>query len=183
MHPFDLCSPHTLDLACRALAGRGGPLIAGSTNLIPQVHAGRLAVERLVDLSHLHDLRYIVCEDGMLHIGALTTFAALLCSPLLRARAPALARAAALVGAVQTRNRGTVGANIANASPAGDTLPPRLAMDALATLIGAHGDRRRVPACVMIRTHRSAVRLPRKSCPSAHGWVSISTAVAGLPCA
>jgi xanthine dehydrogenase FAD-binding subunit len=105
------------------------------------MRAGRLAVERLVDLSRLRDLRYIVQEDGMLHIGALTTFTALLCSPLLGQCAPALAQAAALVGAVQTRNRGTLGGNVANASPAGDALPPLLAMDALVTLVSVRGER------------------------------------------
>jgi CO/xanthine dehydrogenase FAD-binding subunit len=105
------------------------------------MRAGSLTVERLVDLSRLRDLRYVVCEDGMTHIGAMTTFAALLSSPLLRERAPALARASALVGAVQTRNRGTIGGNIANASPAGDTLPPLLAMDALVTLVSVRGER------------------------------------------
>jgi CO/xanthine dehydrogenase FAD-binding subunit len=141
MHPFDLCSPHTVELARRALAERSGRTVAGGTDLIPQMRAGRLTVERLVDLSRLHDLRHIACEGGMPHIGALTTFAGLLRSPLVIQRAPALAQAAALVSAVQTRNRGTIGGNTANASPAGDTLPPLLAMDVLVTLVSACGQR------------------------------------------
>jgi CO/xanthine dehydrogenase FAD-binding subunit len=141
MYALDVCSPHTLELACRALADRNGRPIAGGTDLIPQMRAVRLAVERLVDLSRLHDLRFIKQEDGKLHIGALTTFTAMHTFPLLRERVSALAQAAALVGAVQTRNRGTVGGNIANASPAGDTLPPLLAMDATVTLFSVRGER------------------------------------------
>jgi CO/xanthine dehydrogenase FAD-binding subunit len=71
----------------------------------------------------------------------LTTHAQLRGSPVVRARLPALAEAAATVGAAQIQNRGTIGGNIANASPAGDTLPVLLAVDATFTLGSAAGER------------------------------------------
>jgi carbon-monoxide dehydrogenase medium subunit len=152
-----LCSPSTIELACRALTEGGGRVVAGGTDLIPQLRAGRLAVKQLVDLSRLDNLRYIVRDAGTVHIGALTTFDTLLRSPLLNQCAPALAQAAGLVGAVQTRNRGTIGGNVANASPAGDTLPPLLAMNALVTLFSVRGKRTLPLASLLLGPRETAI--------------------------
>jgi CO/xanthine dehydrogenase FAD-binding subunit len=144
-------SPRTLEEACQALAdGRGLP-VAGGTDVIPQMKNGRLRggqrIERLVDLSHLCGLDDIeVREDGengarTLTIGALTSFRALAESPLVPAEAAALAQAAESVGCLQTRNRGTLGGNLGNASPAGDSLPPLLVDDAQVTLASLDGER------------------------------------------
>jgi carbon-monoxide dehydrogenase medium subunit len=141
MQDFDFYPPHTLEQACRELAHGGGRLIAGGTDLHPQINAGLLDVDRLIDLSRLGDLRYIAQERDLVHVGALTTHAQMSASPLLCAPAAALAQAASCVGAVQTRNRGTLGGNIANASPAGDALPPLLALDACVTLVSVDGER------------------------------------------
>jgi CO/xanthine dehydrogenase FAD-binding subunit len=86
-------------------------------------------------------LSYIEPKNGSIQIGGLTNYMKLINSPLLQAEAPLLVQAAELVGAVQTRYRGTLGGNIANASPAGDTLPPLLALNATVTLISATGER------------------------------------------
>jgi CO/xanthine dehydrogenase FAD-binding subunit len=91
-------------------------------------------------------------------IGALTTHAQLRHSPVIRARLPALADAAATVGAAQIQNRGTIGGNIANASPAGDTLPVLLAVDATFTLGSAAGERTIRAADFWVAYRRTALR-------------------------
>jgi carbon-monoxide dehydrogenase medium subunit len=100
---------------------------------------GRFEAERLVDLSRLDDLSYVEGRNGTIAIGALTTYTTMKHSPLLQAIAPSLVEVAGLVGGVQTQNRGTVGGNIANASPAGDTLPPLLTLNADVTLASVDG--------------------------------------------
>jgi carbon-monoxide dehydrogenase medium subunit len=95
----------------------------------------------LVDASRIGDLRFIREEGGWVHIGALTTYADILASPLLRDAAPSLVAAAETVGAPPTRHRGTLGGNIANASPAGDTLPPLLTLNAEVRLTSQDSER------------------------------------------
>lgn len=141
MQEFNFESPPTLEEVCHRLTETGGRLIAGGTDVIPQMQAGRFQADRLVDLSRVTELSYIAPKNGSIHIGALTNYIKLINSPLLQAEAPLLIQAAELVGAVQTRYRGTLGGNIANASPAGDTLPPLLALNAAVTLVSTSGQR------------------------------------------
>jgi CO/xanthine dehydrogenase FAD-binding subunit len=91
--------------------------------------------------------------DGRLSIGALTTFTAIRRSPEVAAYAPALAEAAATIGAAQIQNRATIGGNIANASPAGDSLPVLLALDADIVVGGARGERS-IPAAEFWPSYR-----------------------------
>lgn len=141
MQTFNFESPSTLEAVCRRLAERQGRLIAGGTDVIPQMQTGRFQADYLIDLSRLAELSYIRSENGTVHIGALTNYIKLINSPLLQTEAPLLVEAARRVGAVQTRHRGTLGGNIANASPAGDTLAPLLALNAAVTLVSVAGER------------------------------------------
>lgn len=141
MQEFNFESPSTLEEVCQKLTETGGRLIAGGTDVIPQMQVGRFQADRLVDLSRVAELSYIAPKNGSIHIGALTNYIKLLDSPLVRAEAPLLVQAAELVGAVQTRYRGTLGGNIGNASPAGDTLPPLLVLNAAVTLVSTSGER------------------------------------------
>ena len=140
MLEFTFESPSSLAEVCQSLVG-GGRLIAGGTDVIPQMQDGRFKADRLIDLSRLAELNYIQQQNGAVVVGALTNYTAMMASPVLQQAAPLLIQAAAEVGAVQTRNRGTLGGNIANASPAGDTLPPLLALNANVTLVSATGER------------------------------------------
>jgi CO/xanthine dehydrogenase FAD-binding subunit len=97
--------------------------------------------ERMVDLWRLDELRGVAFEAGVLTLGALTTYTEIRRSALCREHVPALVEAAATIGAAQIQNRGTLGGNIANASPAGDTLPVLLATDAEIVVGGARGER------------------------------------------
>ena len=97
--------------------------------------------ERMLDLSRIEALRGIELEAGQLVLGARTTYTEIRRSTLCREHLPALVEAAATIGAAQIQNRGTIGGNLANASPAGDTLPILLAADAVILVGGQRGER------------------------------------------
>lgn len=86
--------------------------------------------ELVIDLSQVGDLKFITDYGPEIRIGAGTTFATIAASPVIQAKACALAQAARQVGSVQIRNRATIGGNIASASPAGDSLPVLAAFNA-----------------------------------------------------
>ena len=142
--PFEppVVSPQTL--ADAYLAFRDGPVrpIAGGTDLMVAI-TGELGAlpERVVDLWHLDELRGIALDGAAVSLGALTTYTDIRRSALCREHLPALVEAAATIGAAQIQNRGTLGGNIANASPAGDTLPVLLALDAEFVCGSSHGER------------------------------------------
>ena len=95
----------------------------------------------MLDLWAIDALRGIALDGGALSLGALTTYTEIRRSALCREHVPALVEAAATIGAAQIQNRGTLGGNIANASPAGDTLPVLLAADAVFVLGSERGER------------------------------------------
>lgn len=136
-------SPTSLDEAYALLADAAAwrPM-AGGTDLLVQI-TGELGAppERVLDLWQLDDLRGIERRGDALMLGALTTYTDLRASRLVAQELPALVEAAATIGAAQIQNRGTIGGNIANASPAGDTLPLLLATDAEIVLGGPRGER------------------------------------------
>ena len=133
-------SPRTLEEAYAVLAALPHRPLAGGTDVLVQItgEIGEMP-ERLVDLWALDELRGIGVEDGALVAGALTTYTQLRSSPDVAEHLPALAACAATIGAAQIQNRGTLGGNAANASPAGDTLPIMLAADAELVLGSARG--------------------------------------------
>lgn len=153
-------SPSTLGaaLALLADAGAGWRPIAGGTDVMVQL-TGELGEppERLLDIWGLDELRGITADDGMVDIGALTTYTELRRSPIIAELLPALADAAATIGAAQIQNRGTIGGNVVNASPAGDTLPVLLALDASMVLESVSG-RREVEAANFWPSYRMTAR-------------------------
>jgi CO/xanthine dehydrogenase FAD-binding subunit len=136
-------SPRTLAEAYALLDRAPHRPVAGGTDLLVQI-TGELGdpPERMLDIWHLDELRGIRMESNALVIGALTTYAELRRSPLVAEFLPAFAEAAATIGAAQIQNRGTLGGNVMNASPAGDMLPLLLACDAELVAGTAHGERR-----------------------------------------
>ncbi|HWH23691.1 MAG TPA: FAD binding domain-containing protein [Candidatus Limnocylindria bacterium] len=141
-------SPSTLDEALALLNdGDGWQPIAGGTDLMVQI-TGELGPPpaRVLDIWRLDELRGIAVEAGALVLGALTTYTEIRRSALCQELLPALVEAAATIGAAQIQNRGTIGGNVVNASPAGDTLPVLLATDAELVLASAHGERKVVAA-------------------------------------
>lgn len=139
-------TPATLAEAYAVMAGGGYRPIAGGTDLMVQLEADVTEPPAaIVNLWRLDELRGIGTDGYDVTIGALTTWTELRHSPVIRARLPALAEASGTIGAAQIQNRGTIGGNICNASPAGDSLPVLLAVDATFDLGSAAGERS-VPA-------------------------------------
>lgn len=120
-------------------AGPAHRLIAGGTDLLVRLHSSPALSVHLVDLSGIPELKNIVLRENTLEIGACATFSQIEESSLVSEFAPALARAASLVGSPQIRNLGTLGGNIGNASPAADSLPPLCAFSASVLIEDAHG--------------------------------------------
>ena len=141
---YDLVQPRTLDRALAMLADEPGiwKPFAGGTDLMVLLEAGALKHERFINLWGLAELRGVEATDTTLAIGALTTYTDLLNDPLVRDEFPLLCEAAAQTGGVATQNRGTLGGNIANASPAADTPPALLVYDAELELRSVRGVRR-----------------------------------------
>ncbi|MDQ6886842.1 MAG: xanthine dehydrogenase family protein subunit M [Gemmatimonadota bacterium] len=165
-----LLEPRSVDDALGMLAGEENAMpMAGCTDLYVSLNFGTLAANRFVNLWGLRELRGIRVEDDSLVIGALTTYTDLIRSPLVSARLPMLVSAAREVGGVQVQCRGTIGGNIANGSPAGDTLPVLAAAEAVLQL-RSRGAAREIPfgdfftgyrATVMRRDEIiSAIRVP-----------------------
>jgi carbon-monoxide dehydrogenase medium subunit len=127
------------------LAARGGEakLVAGGTDLLPQLKNGLLWPAWVIDLSGVAELRVLGADDGRgLRIGAAVTARELELDARVRASYPALAESGALVGSVQVRNLATVGGNLCNAAPSADMAPPLVALDAEVVIAGPAGRRR-----------------------------------------
>lgn len=150
--------PRTLREALAAL--RDDPELiplAGATDLYVSLNFGTLKGRKFLDLWPLRPLRRISETGDVLSIGALATYTAMIQSRPVRARLPMLVAAAREVGGVQIQNRGTLGGNIANASPAADTLPVLAAADAIIVLASRVGERR-VPITRFYTGYRTTVR-------------------------
>ncbi len=133
--------------------------LAGCTDIYVNFQFGTARDTRYIDLWPLDELRGIGREGAALRIGALTTFTELIASPIVRRRLPMLVAASREVGGRQIQHRGTLGGNIANASPAGDSLPVLAACDAEIVLLSAAGERR-VPFSAFYTGYRATARRP-----------------------
>lgn len=138
-----------------------GPLvpIAGATDLYVALNFGTLSGTRFLDLWPLEPLRRIETRGDMLALGALVTYTGLTRSRLVKQRLPMLVEAARQVGGIQIQNRGTLGGNIANGSPAGDTLPVLAAAEAVVVARSAK-DERRIPFADFYTGYRATVMRP-----------------------
>lgn len=137
MEPFDYLRPNQLTELAQILQQPEVRIVAGGTDVIPQLHSGRINVRTMVDISRVSELRYLHCHPQCVEIGALTTFAEIAASPFLAEHARTIVEAAEWVGAPMTRQRGTLGGNLANASPAADSIPALMVLDASIALYAA----------------------------------------------
>ena len=145
MQAIDYECPGTLDEAVTILTdqGQAAQLLAGGTDLIIGLRDGSVRAAVLVDAKRIPDLQPAIAETaGRLSISADTVMTDVAADLMVRRYFPALAEAAAAVGAVQIRNRATLAGNICNASPAADTAPPLLAYAAEVVSYGPQGQRR-----------------------------------------
>ncbi len=169
---FDLVAPGTLDAVLALMANEPLTPLAGGTELMVALCAGRLAQKRFISLQNLNELRFIDASVGdTLRIGAGTTFTDLRGSDVIAREFPLIAQTASWTGSIANQNRGTLGGNIANASPAADTPPALLVYDAEVEILSARG-RRILPYRDFHLGYKrtvltsdeliSAVRLPRR---------------------
>jgi xanthine dehydrogenase small subunit len=156
--PLAMLKPRSLPDALRLLRDRG-PLtpLAGCTDVYVGLNFGTLGDRRFVNIWPLDELRGIEHGRDMVRIGALTTYTEIIGSAIVRRHVPMLVSAAREIGAVQIQNRGTLGGNIANGSPAGDTLPVLAAAEALVELRSVDWVRK-VPFTEFYTGYRTSVR-------------------------
>jgi xanthine dehydrogenase small subunit len=133
--------------------------IAGATDLYVAAQFGTLKPRKLLDIWAVKEMRGISAKGDTLVIGALATYTDLIRSKEVNARLPMLVEASKQVGGPQIQNRGTVGGNIANGSPAGDSLPVWAVADAIVVLRSASGERR-VPFNQFYTGYRATVMKP-----------------------
>lgn len=139
--PLTLMRPRTVKSALRMMADERLTPLAGCTDIYVGLQFGAATSTRFIDLWPLDELRGIARRGTSLRIGALTTYTELIASPLVQRHVPMLAASAREVGGRQIQHRGTLAGNIANASPAGDTLPALAAAQATLVLRSARGAR------------------------------------------
>ncbi len=140
---FDYRIPKTLKEACDLLWDSAGKakLIAGGTDLVIGLRNGDLKPQYLIDITHITELREIEEKDGKMSIGAAVTHSEIASSSLVKKYGKVLSDAAAEIGSPQIRNLGTIGGNIINASPAADTIPPLMVLDAVGKVVSKEGEK------------------------------------------
>jgi len=141
---YELVAPDSLSAVVSLLAQQPGEWlpIAGGTDVMVQYASGRLAARKLVSVWNLPELRRIDVSQGEISIGAACTYTDLRDHKIVEREFPLLAGAARWTGGIANQNRGTLGGNIVNASPAADSLPALLAYEAELILVSARGERR-----------------------------------------
>lgn len=157
---FSLDAPPTLDAVLAQLASEPGKHtpIAGGTELMVALGVGRLGTRSLLSIQHLGELRFLREDADALRIGAGSTFTDLRRSNVVAEDFPLLAQSASWTGSVANQNRGTLGGNICNASPAADSPPVLLAYDASVTLVSSSGTRTMPYAEFHLGYKRTALR-------------------------
>ncbi len=141
---YELAAPGTLEKVLALFADEPGSWlpIAGGTDVMVLYSAGKLPARKLVNIGDLRELRRIEVTFSEVRIGAGCTYSDLSQHSVIANEFPLLAQAAAWTGGIANQNRGTLGGNIANASPAGDSLPVLLVYDADLILVSLRGERR-----------------------------------------
>jgi carbon-monoxide dehydrogenase medium subunit len=158
---FELALPRNIKMCIETLAQRGADakVVAGGTDLLPQLKNGLLKPACVVDLSRLPPLRRLKGDRQGLRVGAAVTARELELDAHVRRGYQSLAEGGALVGSVQIRNLATVGGNLCNAAPSADMAPPLLVLDAEAVIAGP-GGQRRVPIASFFQGVRRTVLGP-----------------------
>lgn len=163
MRAFKVIEARDANHAVALLAehGRSVKVLAGGTDILVEFKHAPHAPEVVLDITRAADLRGISMTDAGLRIGALATHTDIMRSPLIRASLPALVDAAHTIGAVQTRNLGTLGGNLVTCVPSMDSGPTLVALEALVTVAGP-GGRREMPLTELFVGPRKTVLKPEE---------------------
>jgi len=140
---YELNAPSNLQAVLTRIASEPGrhAIIAGGTELMVALNTGRLGSRSFLSIQHLRELRFIRPTGDAVDIGAGTTFTDIRRDETIARELPLLVQAASWTGSIANQNRGTLGGNICNASPAADTPPALLVYDASVTLLSVRGER------------------------------------------
>ncbi|MGD8291717.1 MAG: xanthine dehydrogenase family protein subunit M [Desulfobacterales bacterium] len=132
IRPFDYWAASNLDEALNELDhfGADAKIIAGGTDLVLNMKKKNILPRRLISIHNLDELDFIRPDDSEVQIGSLTKHADIAANSFLKQHFPILSEAVGLIGSWQIRNVGTIGGNLCNASPAADSAPPLLVLDA-----------------------------------------------------
>jgi len=149
--------PNTLEEAVQVLAQQGGTILSGGTDFFPALGDAPIT-GTVIDISAIGSIKGIISTAREHRIGGLTTWTDVVASSL-PCCFDALKMAAREIGGIQIQNRGTVAGNLCNASPAADSVPPLLVLDAEVELVSAV-ERRRVPLSQFIVGNRKTKRRP-----------------------
>ncbi len=143
LQEFEYQRPTSLNEAVTLMGEPGDDVrvIAGGTDLVVKMAEGKMNPKTLIDINDILELSGIQEQEGSLSIGAATPFSAIETSSLIQEKALILGKAAGSIGNAQIRNRGTIGGNLANGSPAADSATVLLALDGEAVLAGSAGER------------------------------------------
>lgn len=143
MNNLEFIKPANLQDACEALKNPAFMAISGGSDLIVKIRNGLYPnLEGLVDISGLSPLNLIRTDENRVIIGSGCTMSQIIGDRLMQDYFPALVKAASTVGALQIRNSATIGGNVANASPAGDTIPALYSLEARVIITGSNGNRK-----------------------------------------
>src|SRR5579862_8581939 len=151
-------SNHAVALLAQHAANAKVKIIAGGTDLLADLKFSAHGPDVVVDISRADDLKNITVNEQGLSIGALVTHSEIMRSPIIREMFPALVDAAHTIGAVQTRNLGTLGGNLVTAVPSVDSGPTLVALDAIVTLAGPEGRRQLPLADFFVGPRKTALR-------------------------
>jgi CO/xanthine dehydrogenase FAD-binding subunit len=183
---YELISPANLGEALDALAHEPGAWkpFAGGTDLMVLLEAGKLPHKNYLNIWNLPELRGIEVTDAHVTLGALTTYTEVQDHETLRQEFPMLCQAASETGGLAIQNRGTIGGNIVNASPAADSPPALLAYDAELEFVSAKGSRT-IPYHSFHTGYKQmnirpdellrSIRLPRSTNESRHYYRKVGT--------
>jgi CO/xanthine dehydrogenase FAD-binding subunit len=181
-----MISPNSLNEALNLLASKSNRWVpfAGGTDLMVVYDAGKMAPTKFLDLHKLSELATIQMQGDDLIIGAMATYQQIKSHPIILKNFPNLAAAARQTGSIAIQNRGTIGGNIANASPAADTPPALISYHAEIEVVGKNGSRL-IPyeqfhqgykkIALLDRELICAVRLPLKTAHSQHYFRKVGT--------
>ena len=141
--PFDYKIPNTIEEAIELLWEAEGKakIIAGGTDLVIGLRNGDHTPQFIIDITRIEELRKIEEKNGTVSIGAAVTHSEIASSSLVKKYGKVLSDAASEIGSPQIRNLGTIGGNIVNASPAADTIPPLMVLNAMGRVVSREGEK------------------------------------------
>jgi CO/xanthine dehydrogenase FAD-binding subunit len=173
--PFDYKIPNTIEEACDLLWKAEGraKIIAGGTDLVIGLRNGDQNPPSIIDITRIEELRKIEEKNGAVSIGAAVTHSEIASSSLVKRYGKVLSDAASEIGSPQIRNIGTIGGNIINASPAADTIPPLMVLNAVGRVVSREGERQapldqlfKGPYKTNLKSHELLVQVTFQKLPS-----------------